>query len=108
MDSLGNPFSDTSSDLLLVLNTREVMNAAVINSVRNFKELGERQCNDFFNSRLVQRTTPVTDRIPMNNLPLFRWCPDKAKARKQEQLLAMKRDRQLFSTFILRESSVRC
>ena len=31
---------------------RRVMNAAVIDSVRNLKELGERQYNDFFNSRL--------------------------------------------------------
>ena len=108
MDSLGNPFSDTSGDLLLVLNTREEISAAVIDSVRNLKELCERQCNDFLNNRLVQRTTPVTDRTPRNNLPLFRWRPDKAKTRTQEQLLAMKRDCHLFSTFIHRESSVRC
>ena len=43
MYNMGNPFSDTSSDLL-VLNTREVMNAAVIDPVRILKELGERQC----------------------------------------------------------------
>ena len=99
MDNLGNPFSDTSGDLLLlVLYTREVMNAEVIDSFRNLKELGERQCNDFFNSRLVQRTTPVTDRIPRNNLPLFRWRPVKAKNRTQEKRLAMTRDRHLFST----------
>lgn len=100
MDNMGNPFSDTSGDLL-VLGTREVMNAAVIDSVRNLKELGERQCNEFFNCRLVQRTTLVTDRIPRNDVPLFRWRPGKAKTRTQEQLLAMKRDRHLFSTLYI-------
>ena len=108
IDNMGNPFSDTSGDLL-VLGTREVMNAAVLDLVRNLKELGERQCNKFFNCRLVQRTNPVTDRIPRNDVPLFRWCPDKAKTRMQEQLLAMKRERHLFSTlYIAIESSARC
>ena len=95
IDNMGNPFSDTSGDLL-VLDRREIMNAAVIHSIRNLKELGERQCSEFFNCRLVQRTTPVTERIPRNNVPLFRWRPDKAKTRTQEHLLAMKRDRHLF------------
>ena len=95
MDNMGNPFSNTSGDLL-VLDRREIMNAAVIDSIRNLKELGERQCSEFFNCRIVQRTTPVTERIPRNNVPLFRWRPDKAKTRTQEQLLAMKRDRHLF------------
>ena len=101
MDNLGNPFSYTSGDLLLVLYTREVKNAAVIDSVRNLKELGERQCNDFFNSPLVQRTTPVTDRIARNNLPLFRWRPVKAKTRTQEKLLPVKRDGHLFSNLYI-------
>ena len=97
MHNMGNPFTDISSDLL-VLDRQEVRNAVVIDSVSNLKELGERQCNAFFNCRLVQHTTPVTDRIPRNNVPLFRWRPDKAKTHMQEQLLAMKRDRHLFPT----------
>ena len=100
MHNMGNPFSDTSSDLL-VLDRREVRNAAVIDSVGNLKELGERQCSEFFNCRLVQHTTPVTDRISRNNVPLFRWRPDKAKTHTQEQLLAMKRDQHLFSTLYI-------
>lgn len=78
MHNMGNPFTDTSSDLL-VLDRQEVRNAGVIDSVRNLKELGERQCSEFFNCRLVQHTTPVTERIPRNNVPLFRLHPDKAK-----------------------------
>ena len=94
---MGNPFTDTSSDLL-VLDRQEVRNAGVIDSVSNLKELGERQCSEFFNCRLVQHTTPVTDRIPRNNVPLFRLRPDKAKNPYTEQLLAIKRDWHLFST----------
>ena len=60
------------------------MQQSLIDSFRNLKELGERQCNEYFNSRLVRRKTPVTDRILRNNLPLFRWRPDKAKSHTQE------------------------
>ncbi|CAH3019436.1 unnamed protein product [Porites evermanni] len=42
---MGNPFTDTSSDLL-VLDRPELRNAAVIDSVSNLKELGERQCSE--------------------------------------------------------------
>ena len=100
MDNMGNPFSDTSGDLL-VLDTREVMDAAVHNSVRNLQEIGKRQCNEFFSRRLVERTTPLSDRIPKNNLSLFSWRPDKAKTRTQEQRLSMKRDRHLFATLYI-------
>ena len=41
---MDNPFSDTSGDLL-VLDTREVVNAAVVDSVQNMKLLGETQRN---------------------------------------------------------------
>ena len=57
MQNMGNPFTDTSSDLL-VLDRQEVRNAGVIDSVSNLKELGERQCSEFFNCRVVQHTTP--------------------------------------------------
>ena len=39
MHNMGNPSTDTSSDLL-VLDRPEVRNAAVIDSVSNLKELG--------------------------------------------------------------------
>ena len=97
---MGNPFSDTSGDLL-VLDTREVMDAAVHNSVRNLQEIGKRQCNEFFSRRLVEHMTPLSDRIPKNNLSLFSWRPDKAKTRTQEQHLSMKRDRHLFATLYI-------
>lgn len=34
-------------------------------------------------------------------MPLFRWRPDKAKTCTQEQVLAMKQDRHLFSTLYI-------
>ena len=69
---MGNPFSDTSGDLL-VLDTREVVNAAVVDSVQDMKLLGETQCNEFFKTPLMDRTTALNDRIEKNNLQLFKW-----------------------------------
>uniref|UniRef100_UPI00358E9C5E uncharacterized protein n=1 Tax=Myxine glutinosa TaxID=7769 RepID=UPI00358E9C5E len=100
MKTMGNPFRDTSGDLL-VLDTREVVDSSVVDSVRKMKLLGENQHNEFFKSRLVERTTALNDRITKNNLPLFRWRPEKEKSRTQEQLLSMKRDRNLFSTLYI-------
>jgi len=94
---MGNPFSDSSEDLL-VLDTREILDAEVVNCIRKMEVLGENQRNEFFKSRLVERTTPLSERITKNNLRLFKWRPEKDKSRTQEQLLSMKRDRNLFST----------
>ncbi len=60
MDNMDKPFSQTSSDLL-VLGTRKEMDAAVIDFVRQLKELSEHHCNEFFNSRIVERTTRLSD-----------------------------------------------
>lgn len=46
MDNIGNPFSYTSGDLL-ALDTRKIMNAAVIDSVRNLEELGNVNAKSF-------------------------------------------------------------
>ena len=97
---MGNPFSDTSGDLL-VLDTREVVNAAVVDSVQDMKVLGETQCNEFFKTPLMDRTTALNDRIEKNNLQLFQWRAEKQKSRTQEQLLSMKHDRNLFSTLYI-------
>ena len=94
---MGNPFSDSSEDLL-VLDTREILDAEVVNCIRKMEVLDENQRNEFFKSRLVERTTPLSERITKNNLRLFKWRPEKDKSRTQEQLLSMKRDRNLFST----------
>ncbi len=100
MNDMGNPFSDTSGDMI-VIDTREVVYTAVVDSVHRIESLGKTQIDEFFKSRLVDRSKPLNDRISRNNLQLFRWRPEKERSRTQEQLLSMKRDRNLFSTLYI-------
>ena len=95
--SMGNLFSDTSGDLI-VLDTREVVDAAVVDSMPKLEKLGEEKCNEFFESILVKCTVGVGERLPKSNVQLFRPRTLKEKSHTQKQLFSMKHDRTLFST----------
>ena len=71
MKEMGNPFSDTSGDLL-VLDTREVADASIVESVKQLQKLGEDQCNEFFQKRLVDRSTNLKETVTKNKLHLLR------------------------------------
>ena len=55
---MGNPFMDTSGDLL-VLDTREVADAAVVDSFQKMKSLGEEQRDKFFQERIINHKVPL-------------------------------------------------
>ena len=80
---MGNPFIDDSNDLL-VLDTRDLADPAVINTMRNLEKTGQKQYETFVNERLVNQSRPVNDPIKRNNLPLFSRPPvrDKSKAKQ--------------------------
>ena len=62
MEELGNPFSENSSDLL-VLDGRNIVDAAVADTVRQLKTLGNVQCQTYVEERLVNQSKAVTDPI---------------------------------------------
>ena len=82
MREMGNPFCDDSSDLL-VLDSRDLADQAVINTVRQIEKLGQEQYNTYVDERLVNQTKPITDSIRRNNLPLFSRSPVREKSRTQ-------------------------
>ncbi|KAK3890355.1 hypothetical protein Pcinc_005733 [Petrolisthes cinctipes] len=43
MEEMGNPFCDDSKDLLVLLDSRDMANPAVINTVRHIEKLGQEQ-----------------------------------------------------------------
>ena len=100
MSDMGNPFLDTSGDLL-VLDTRVVVDSTIVDSIRNMERLGQERCDSFFNDRLIDRTTPLHDTITKANLPLFNKNMQKENSREQKQLKSLKRDRTLFSTLYI-------
>ena len=96
MREWGNPFCDDRSDLL-VLDSRDLTDPAVINTVRQIEKLGQEQYHTYVNERLVNQTKPITDPIRRNNLPLFSRSPVREKSRTQLQLLSLKNDCSLLS-----------
>ena len=82
MEEIGNPFAQYSSDLL-VLKSRDVVDTAVAETVRQMKKLELELYETDVEERLVNQTVPITDAIKRNNLHLFSCPPVKEKSRKQ-------------------------
>jgi len=96
LDEMGNPFLEESQDLL-VLDTKDIMDASVAETVRKVESLGEDQYKSFVDERLDQPTKPITDTLPKNKLPLFSRPPVKTQSKQKMQLAALKSDCNLFS-----------
>ena len=82
IEEMGNPFTEDSSDLL-TLDSRDITDAAVIDTVRQIEKLGEEQYDAYVKERLVSQTKPITDPIKKNNLPLFSRPPVREKTKSQ-------------------------
>ena len=58
IEELGNPFEEDSQDLL-VLDTKEIADPAVIETVRNAKQIGQDQFEAFSKECIVDRTKSI-------------------------------------------------
>ncbi len=95
IEELGNPFKEESQDLL-VLDTKEITNPAVVNTVKSVKCIGQDQFQAFTKECLIDRTKSIHDTIHRNKLPLFNTPVLKA-SKGQQQLSSLKCDIELFS-----------
>ena len=93
---MGNPFAENSKDLF-VLDSRDLADPAVIDTLRQIKSLGQEQYDTYVNKRLVNQTKPITDPMKRNNLPLFSRPPVREKSRAQLQRSSLKNECSLFS-----------
>lgn len=100
MTDMGNPFNDTSGDLL-VLDTRVIADPTVVESIQMIEKLGQDKCEAFFNDRFIARSISLQETIRKAKLPLFRKHVQKDKSREQKQLKSLKGDRTLFSTLYI-------
>ena len=97
IDQLGNSFKEDSGDLLS-LDTKDIMPAEVVQSVKSAKKRDQNQYKDFVKERFVERTKPVTDPIKRNKIPLFsRASGLKVPLKKQSKVSELKEDCSLFS-----------
>ena len=74
IEDMGNPFCEHTSDLL-VLDNRDLADAAVIDTLSWIEKLGQDQCEAYVSERLVHQTKTITDSIKRHNLPLFSRPP---------------------------------
>ena len=96
IDEMGNPFSENSSDLL-VLDSRNIAEAAVADTFDHIETLGHDQYETYASERLVNQMIPITDPIKRNNLHLFSRPPVRQKSSKALQLSSLKNNCSLFS-----------
>ena len=94
-NDLGNPFEEESEDLL-VFDTTVIVDKDIIHFVRSAESIGLDQYNDFVQNRLVDCTTPVTDALKKNKLPLFSAKTLKTN-KKKDEIKSLKNDCRLFS-----------
>jgi hypothetical protein len=67
---MGNPFLEPSKDLL-VLDSRDIADPGVAQTVRTVEKIGKQQYETFVKERLDKRTMPLSEPITRNKLILF-------------------------------------
>ena len=72
---MGNPFLENTQDLL-VLDTRDIMETPVAETVRKIESLGEEQHTKFVEERLELCTKPVTDTQPQEQVATLQSVTD--------------------------------
>ncbi len=96
IEEMGNPFMEKSKDLLK-LDTRDIIDPAVVSSVCQAEEIGQQQYQRFVTDRLLERSTPITEPIKRNKLLLFSRHPPREKSRASLQVSSLRSDVSLFS-----------
>ena len=95
IEDLGNPFEEMSQEMI-VLDTKEIADSAVLKTVRNAKRIGQEQFDAFTKECLVDRKKSTKETIHRNKLTLFSTTAPKPSRGKQ-QLSSLKCDVELFS-----------
>ena len=91
---MGNPFLEKSKDLA-VLDTRNIANKSVVNTVNLTEILGNEQFSNFTNSRPTSTTKNLLDAIRRNKLPILSQATTKRTS--NDQVTTIKKNVQLFS-----------
>ena len=95
LEELGNPFEEENQDLV-VLDTKDIADPAVVKTVRNAKKIGKHQFDTFVKERIQDQTKGLEDSIPRNKLPLFKSVTSKP-AKVQQKISSLKKEAGLFS-----------
>ena len=88
LEELENPFLDESQDLL-VLDTKDIMEQSVKETVKKVETIGKEQFSKYVKESLPVRTVSVTETISKNDLPLFSRSSVKLPSRNKLQVQSM-------------------
>ena len=91
IDSYGNLFKEETSDLL-VLDTRDIVDSKISQSIHSMEKIGRLQHNEFTEERLLQATKSVVAPITRNNFPLLGSWPVKNSKRSTPLVSSLKSD----------------
>lgn len=94
MNEMSNPFSDYSGDLL-VIDSRDIADERVIETMRNIERVGQEQYSVFVSERLEKRSKPLTDPIRQKKFPLI--PPARTESKEKQQKVSLKQNCSLFS-----------
>lgn len=96
IEDMGNLFCEKSS-VDHELDTKDLADAAVIDTVNQIEKLGQDQYDTYVNECLVNQTKAIKDPIKRNKLALFTRPQVQEKSKSQQQLSSLKNDCSLFS-----------
>jgi len=96
IEEQGNPFEE-EGEYLIALHNKDIMDTAVVQTVRTIIQVGQSQYDTFVQERLADRSKPISDTIKKNNLPLFNKSGKKPISKEKAQILTLKDDCTLFS-----------
>ena len=92
----GNPFNEDSQDLV-VLDSKEVMGEKAVSILREVEAVGQSQYEKYVDERLKQRSIPVSNIIPKNNVSLFKKTAQTKHSRTAHEIRHLKNNCELFS-----------
>lgn len=105
--NMGNPFLDQSEELL-TLDTGNVLDQSVVETVRTIEALGKEQFKNYYKSVLVDCTSSIHEPIKKNNLPLFKCPKPKSKTKQSKIVENLKDDVSLFSRLYIVAQNRNC
>lgn len=95
-EEMGNPFND-ASDALMTLDGKDIMDTAVVQSVKKVIDIGQTKYETYISERLESSLRPITDTIPKSNLPLFSKRKRSTKSKAQLKVGTLQDNVALFS-----------
>ena len=96
MSNFVNPFLDDCPELL-VLDTRNCISEAVIETVQSIKDLGVSQYEEFVKDVIITREVSIHQPIKKHFLPLFKRPLPRKRTKGKQEIASLKSDCKLFS-----------